>query len=161
VPSKKTKGTVSVFLELPEDLMERVKDFARRDMRSIKMEFIRALHLLLDTYDRPGVGELIGSEDRTRATYQDDTTQPLGPSKLAAGSRNPLAELPQMDEETFQKVLARLKKPEEKKLAEQLHGGISLPQLFAEASRQGNNIEKPLNRVESVVRSVLRDAGRD
>jgi hypothetical protein len=51
MPGRPTKGHVAVNLELPADLVERVRDFARRDMRSIKTEFIRALELLLRTYD--------------------------------------------------------------------------------------------------------------
>lgn len=54
MPARPTKATTAVNIELPTALVERLRDFAKRDMRSLKAEFIRAIRLLLDTCDRPG-----------------------------------------------------------------------------------------------------------
>jgi hypothetical protein len=51
---KRTAGTTPVYQELPTDLVNRLRDFARRDQRTLKVELIRAVELLLATYDRPG-----------------------------------------------------------------------------------------------------------
>jgi hypothetical protein len=51
MPIRPTKGTTAVYLDLPSDLVERVRDFAKRDQRTVKMEYVRALELLLATHD--------------------------------------------------------------------------------------------------------------
>ena len=51
MPTRPTKDTTAVNMELPADLMARVRDFARRDMRSIKAEFVRALQSRIEELD--------------------------------------------------------------------------------------------------------------
>jgi hypothetical protein len=48
---KRTAGTTALYQELPSDLVQRLRDFARRDQRTLKVELIRAIELLLATYD--------------------------------------------------------------------------------------------------------------
>lgn len=54
MPAVPTKDTVAVNLELPVDLVARVKEFAARDCRTIKQEFIFALEMFLKSVEQDG-----------------------------------------------------------------------------------------------------------
>jgi hypothetical protein len=121
VPAKPTKDTTAVNIELPSALVERVRDFARRDMRSLKAEFVRALQLLLDTYDKPGAAP-------------SASTLPLGTASAQTVRKETSSSFP-INEQKFDKLIEDLKPSKHyrlfRRLAFYLQGGLSTEQILA------------------------------
>ncbi len=133
MPARPTKGTVSVYLELPADLMEWLRDFAERDLRTIKAEFIRAVEMLRETYDRPGATPA-GTTQRIGATSADTLqATTLAPVPQAAAQK-PTSVLEQMSADAFSRFLERLakKKPLLSYLAGSRRHGLTAEQIVAE-----------------------------
>jgi hypothetical protein len=160
MPTRPTKDTTAVNIELPTELMERVRDFSRRDMRSIKMEFIRALELLLDTYDKPAAssGGLAGSLAPSSADTLKDQAQPT----LQGGAvPKPASALAQMDNITFAQFLDRLAKRENPLLyylAVCRRRGLTAEQIVNENSTLELSEIRPL--VESLEKKVRGETQR-
>ena len=68
MPIRPTKRTSTVSLDLPTDLMERVRAYAEKDIRTIKAVFILALEHYLASRPDPG------AELTTRASAGAATT---------------------------------------------------------------------------------------
>jgi len=131
VPSKPTKESTSIGIELPTELVDRLRDFARRDMRSIKSEFIRALQLLLDTFDKSqDTTQMIGAP--SMVTLQGET-QPLVTGTEAQKSTSVLKK---MDEKSFAAFLELIKKKMKDPLLP------LFPQFVARCRRQGLTAEQ-------------------
>ena len=73
MPIRPTKHTTTVSLDLPADLMERVRAYAEKDMRTIKAVFILALEHYLASRPHP-VTEL-----PTRGAAGETMTTPQSP----------------------------------------------------------------------------------
>jgi hypothetical protein len=50
---KRAVGTTPIYQELPADLLQRLRGFARRDQRTLKVKLTRAIEMLPGTYDNP------------------------------------------------------------------------------------------------------------
>jgi hypothetical protein len=153
MPTKPTKDSTPVNLELPTELVTRIRDFAQRDMRSIKAEFVRALRLLLDTFDKPGASTTetpaisdTGSGDTVKGEAGGalaDSTAQESPSVLA-----------QMGADAFTRFLGRLAQKGEKETLSYIavcrRAGLTAKQIvcknrqfeLAEVAAHIKNLEK-------------------
>ena len=107
VPARPTKATTAVNLELPTELVERLRNFAKQDMRSIKAEVIRAIRLLLDTCDRPDAvlaGPIVPPGTSSADTLKGDTSSPY-----AAAPTEPPFNIAGLSDEKFAGFLENLK----------------------------------------------------
>ena len=81
MPIRPTKRTSTVSLDLPTDLMERVRAYAEKDMRTIKAVFILALEHYLASRPHP-ITEL-----PTRGATGETTTPQSPAPRPRPGSR--------------------------------------------------------------------------
>lgn len=154
MPRQPTKGTTAVNIELPTELVERVRDFAQRDMRSVKAEFIRALQLLLDTYATTSASRPQGanfptelpSTDRHVGTWAGTRPPMKGKgisSSLAKSGPKPVSPLAQMQTDAFDRLLDAL--PEDGKvrfIARCRRGGFTAEEIVKMDSKLKSNYVK-------------------
>lgn len=139
MPSKPTKDSTAVNIELPTALVERVREFARRDMRSLKAEFIRALQLLLDTCDTPGAVPMTA-------------TLPVGAASALTVRRETRSAFP-LDDQHFDHLLEDLQPSKNYRLLRQLavylQGGLSAEQILAlDMKTKPSHVQKALAYLE-------------
>jgi len=157
VPKRPTRETTPVNIELPTELVERVRNFARRDMRSIKAEFIRALQLLLDTYDRPPTTEAATTQ-RIETPSADTLPGARPPSLPTTAPQRMSSPLEKLDKASFDELLRRLekKRPLLSELAKWRREGLSAEEIVAtDATLQLPAVRDMIEQLEKTANDMI------